>query len=911
MVLRFWQHCVRSGAAHWRVTIFRVNGPRFLEQLTPGSPALWIRRVYRITGPLNVTALRSAWEWVLMRHEILRSPFARLTITRLGPGEHRVALGLHRAVADERSASLVVEELSTGYTGSAAPFKTVQYADYAHWQRGSAELDWWAKELTPLPPPLVLPADRDWSALPGEGSGTLRFDWRLSDLCRAVDATPFDTLLSSYLALLHRYSGAQRVAVGVPLDVRPPSLAGLIGPCENLVLHIGDFDGAPTFRDLVASVRTPAKVDVPYEEVVRALNPDRDAHRIPLCDAVFAYGKERGRLRLSGVDVVEEEVAPATLADLTLTIDRVARTTQGSLCYRTDRFDPATAQVILGHWQTLLKAALSNPDTRVSDLPLEAAPDGPIEVTTPVPPVHELVRKQTGMAFDGLSYAELEERVAALAKTLDVSGRPVAIKMPAGPDYFIASLAVLRAGGHIVWFGMNGSAERERMILEELQPASLEPASSMETEPRVGLGDKAYIAYTSGSTGKPKGVAQTHGALSQFVTWMAAALQIGPGSRVAQWASPEHDPALAEVFATLASGGTLCPVPERIRAHPEKFVQWLEEQEITFLQTVPSFAREILKVILSTGAELVQLERLVLMGEALPGELANGLAKALPQVRLSNIYGPTETIAATWAEIDPPVAGTVPIGRPIPGREVELLDDADRPCPTGITGEIVIRSPYVAAGYGDAQGRYRTGDLGRRRADGLLEFRGRRDLQVKLYGTRIELAEVEAVLNDLESVRECAVVPVSDQDGLVVRLHAYVVGEPDLNAWRAHLRNRLGLVAIDFQPMRDRLPRNVGGKVDRRRLPVPKLARDPLIDGGPETHVEQRLAAIWAELLGHRPLTTEESFFAAGGHSLLVPQLVRLIRDRLGVSLQVRDCFAHSTLAGMSALIVSNGVSSR
>jgi acyl-coenzyme A synthetase/AMP-(fatty) acid ligase len=338
-------------------------------------------------------------------------------------------------------------------------------------------------------------------------------------------------------------------------------------------------------------------------------------------------------------------------------------------------------------------------------------------------------------------------------------------------------------------------------------------------------------------------------------------------------------------------------------------VAWLGEEEITFLQTVPSFAREVLKVVLSTGARLPALERLVLMGEALPGELANGLAKALPHVRLSNIYGPTETIAATWAEIDPPVAGTVPIGRPIPGREVILLDDADGPCPTGIPGEIVIRSPYVAAGYGDAEGRYRTGDLGRRRPDGQLEFRGRRDLQVKLYGARIELAEVEAVLAEHESVRECAVVAVSDQDGLVVRLHAYVVpaGEARPQAWRAQLRKRLGLIAVDFQPMTQRLPRNAGGKVDRRRLPEPFLSRGH----EPETHLERRLAAIWAELLGHRPVTTDEDFFAAGGHSLLVPQIVQLIRDRFGVDVTVRDCYAHSTLAGMSALIVSNGVSSR
>jgi len=488
-------------------------------------------------------------------------------------------------------------------------------------------------------------------------------------------------------------------------------------------------------------------------------------------------------------------------------------------------------------------------------------------------------------AGESVTYRQLHERAASIAAALgDVHGAAVAVRMPSGPRQLAALLAVLNAGAHLLWLGVGDAGERGRSVLADLRPACLllegDPAADELAQwYRTELGGRvvafgpvsgdvcysthrhsraasaAYVAYTSGSTGRPKGIAQTHAALAQFVTWLGAEFDMGPGSRVAQWVAPEHDPALCEVFATLASGGTLCPVPARIRVNPDKLVDWLAEERITLLQTVPSFARELLKAIRRRGAggRLASLRHLLLMGEALPGELANGLRAALPAVRLVNLYGPTETIAATWHEVTDDVHGTVPIGRSIPGRQVLVLDEEDRPCPPGVTGEIVIRSRYVADGYlgvrglafrplraaGAAGRTYRTGDLARRREDGLLEFRGRKDLQVKLAGNRVELTDIEAALAAHDSVLECAVVALTDQDGFVTHLVVYVVphrtpaGEPvaSADAWRTQLRERFGRSAVPalFETMDGRLPRNVAGKVDRRRLPDARrlLAQSP------------------------------------------------------------------------------------
>jgi acyl-coenzyme A synthetase/AMP-(fatty) acid ligase len=389
-----------------------------------------------------------------------------------------------------------------------------------------------------------------------------------------------------------------------------------------------------------------------------------------------------------------------------------------------------------------------------------------------------------------------------------------------------------------------------------------------------------------------------------------------------------------ETFGALVAGATLYQVPDKIHANPEKIAAWLATERVTLFQTVPSFARELGRAItaLDLAGSLTALDHLLLAGEALPGELAGALGTVLPGARLVNLYGPTESILATWYEVSGPVSGPVPIGRPIPGRQVLVLDAWDRPCPAGTIGQLVIRSPYIQAGYVGAAAPersafrqvdglaeyqvndgtcYRTGDFARRRWDGLLEFRGRGDLQVKFHGTRVELTDVEATLLTHESVAECAVVGVPNADGLVTRLVAYVVPRRDsegratggVDAWRAHLRSWFGRskLPVSFKTVIG-LPRNLGGKVDRQRLPDP----GPSVAASahpPRTLVERVMATIWSELVGTSPQTVEDSFFGVGGHSLLVPQLLERIRDRFGVAVSVREYVSHPTVAGLSGLV--------
>lgn len=610
------------------------------------------------------------------------------------------------------------------------------------------------------------------------------------------------------------------------------------------------------------------------------------------------------------------------------------------------------------------------------------------------------------VAVDGhdgtLTYRALYAAAIRVAEDLRAAGvragDAVVVRLPAGVRQYAALLGALSAGAHLSWFGIADSGDRGRAVVGALKPAAMlvaaeatgsagavgegkaaaagpdelldwyrattggkvvtvgEPdlvpracgPSSPPPSPR--LTDRAYVAFTSGTTGVPKGIAHNHAALAQFAAWMATEFEIGPGVRVAQWVAAEHDPALAETFAALGSGATLCPVPEKARVNPERLLDWLAAERIGVLQTVPSFARELLRVLTERrcAESLGALRVLLLMGEALPGELADGLLAALPLVRLANLYGPTETVAATWhpvprraAHADEPVTGqagsvavgaaaspalSVPIGRPIPGRGVLIVDQSDRVCPAGVTGELVVTGPYVADGYLAARDHaaftplpgidapcYRTGDLARRRPDGNLEYRGRKDSQVKLYGNRLELTDVEAALAGHATVAECAVVAGVDRDGLAVRLVICVVphrgpdGEPQGSPgqWRTHLRRRFGraLLPALYRTL-DRLPRTVTGKVDRPQLArtVADAERDAAARR-PAAGTEADLAAIWADLLGAPPEHADQSFFAVGGTSLMVPRLLHQLRQRLAADVTVSQFYAHQSLAALAALV--------
>ena len=499
---------------------------------------------------------------------------------------------------------------------------------------------------------------------------------------------------------------------------------------------------------------------------------------------------------------------------------------------------------------------------------------------------------------------------------------------------------------------------RESVVLDEEDLGDDgEPPSAPEDRP--GAHDAFYVIFTSGSTGVPKGIAIEHRGMVNHALAKIETLGLGGGDRVAQLAPMSFDVSVWQFFAPLCVGAQVHVIGDETARDPRRLLTALAQRRITIAATVPSMLRAIIEHVeaaVRQPYDLGALRWLVVTGEVLPPELCRRWLTAYPEVPIVNAYGPSECsddVTHYVVKRPPPSdAPRVPIGRPIRNMQVRILDARRVPVPIGVTGELWIGGVGVGRGYVNDRARsaaafvadhlslapgarlYRTGDLGWYRADGNIEFLGRRDAMVKIRGHRVEPGEVEAVLRTHPSVRDVAVVSREDATG-ACRLQAYVVPQmqagwaratsegccddaaprddaaPDTDgAWACAARELRRFVAErlpDFMVPRqfvvlDGLPLTPNGKVDRRALPTPERQRE---DAGrdyvaPRTSVEQTIAAVWGEVLDIQPVGVHDNLFELGGDSLLAAHIAYRIRERLLVEVPVHEVLEHPTVATLA-----------
>ena len=446
------------------------------------------------------------------------------------------------------------------------------------------------------------------------------------------------------------------------------------------------------------------------------------------------------------------------------------------------------------------------------------------------------------------------------------------------------------------------------------QLAAAGPAPPAPAHP----GQLAYLIYTSGSTGTPKGVHIAHGSVINLTAALAPALDAGPGTRILQFASFSFDGSALEMAVTLAAGGTVVVAGADERAEPERLARLVRDRGVD-AAVLPTSLLKVLE-----PGDLNGLSTLIAAGEQLDVSLATAWSR---QQRLLNGYGPTEnTVASCIGPVDPDAAGVPPIGSPVANTRVRVLDSCLNLAPVGVAGELYVAGAQVARGYGgrpgltaarfvadrfaaDGSRMYRTGDLARWRGDGMLEFAGRADDQVKVRGFRIEPGEIEAVLAAHPAVGQAVVAAFGDDAGR--RLAAWLVpadpaaGIPAASELRAFLRGRLPefMVPATFTELTS-VPLTPNGKVDRAALPAPEADRLDL-EGFvvPATPAQELLAGIWTQLLGVERISAHDSFFELGGHSLLATQVISQIRDVFGVDVPLASLFDQPTLRGLAAVI--------
>lgn len=717
-----------------------------------------------------------------------------------------------------------------------------------------------------------------------------------------------------------------------------------------------------------------AHQDVPFEKVVAALQPVRTLSHAPIFQVMFVLQPATRRgVTLPGITIAER-AAPFESAqfDLSLLLQESPEGVQGALNYATDLFDAGTIRRWVAAYEHVLTGLVRDSRRRVSELPLMSSEEmnlvadgfNPMRGTPGGARVlHQLFEEQArrtpqvpAVVHESgvLTYAQLDERANGLARQLCERGvgpeQIVGLDVRRTPQLLVGLLGILKAGGAYLPLDPDYPIERLRYMVADAAPRVLLVQGIEARLPELGsrvlaLSDSAapavtsgpiaseriqerslaYVIYTSGSTGNPKGVMIEHGqVVDLWHSLEALYASCDPIQRVALNASLNFD-ASVQQLVHLLSGRTLFLVPQEVRWSAEALLAFLEQHQIQGIDCTPSQLKSWLAAGMLERAGLA-LKIVLVGGEAIDADLWQRLSKA--HIRFVNVYGPTEcTVDSTAAVISgddtPPH-----IGRPMLNRRVYLLDRHGAPVPIGIPGELWIGGAGVGRGYlnqpqltaerfafdplglaGSAR-RYRTGDLGRWRANGLIEFLGRNDAQVKIRGFRIELGEIEARLLDHPLIARAVVIVREDVPG-ERRLVAYMVPtgpESAMDLTVDRIRDHLKLVLPDYMipsafVTLPELPVTPSGKIDRRALPAPDVgaftsrAYEP-----PANQVEEILAGVWQELLNLPRVGRRDNFFELGGHSLLIVHMMERLA-RVGLHAEIRDVFASPTLAEFAAVL--------
>ncbi|HEX5541914.1 MAG TPA: amino acid adenylation domain-containing protein [Micromonospora sp.] len=899
----------------------------------------------------------------------------RAHMLTLAPEDRVLVLVMHHISADGWSMGPLLSDLAAAYAArqdGAAPQWTplpVQYADYTLWHHevmdnvATDQLAYWRKRLADLPDQLSLPTDRPRPAQPSHAGGLVTITipaalhQRLVALARSHHVTLYMLLQAAVAGLLTRLGAGTDIPLGSVVAGRTDAeLDDLVGFFVNTLVLRTDTSGNPTFGELLARVRETdlaalSHQDLPFDALVEALSPIRSLARHPLFQVMLVLQNlGESAFELPGMTVDFEPIGHgAAKFDLTLVLSERPGESgiAASFEYAKDLFDEVTVVSIAARLVRLLDAVVADPDVRLGDIDLLDAGErrrvladwqGETVPFDTGQTVCDLIAARAAAdpdalavsAPDGeLTYRWLVERAAGVARRLVTAGvRPgtlVGVHLHRGVNLVAAMLGILQAGGAYVPLDPAYPASRLAFLVADTAMPVIVTASGM---PRLGdatavLVDDptpppaapvpgarpdgvAYVIHTSGSTGTPKGVVVRHRSLTDMCLDHARRYRITPADRTSQIAAQGFDATVWEIWPYLCAGASVHLPDQQILDDADALLDWMVATRLTVC-FLPTPRLELL--LDGPRLALTRLRWLFTAGDV----LRRTPARALP-FRLMNLYGPTEfTVVASGCEV--PVGGTAlpPIGRPVANCAALILDDALRPVPVGVPGELFLAGAGVAAGYlnrpgltasrfvaapfgGPGERMYRTGDVVRWLPDGQLAFVGRADQQVKIRGIRIELGEIEAAIAQHSRCRQ-AVVDVVTSVGGVKRLVAYAAADGiDAVELRRHTARLLPdyLVPAAFVVL-DELPLTLNGKLDRRALPAPAWA-----DSGsraPATPQERLLAGIFAETLGLPEVGADDSFFDLGGHSLLATRMISRIRQEAGVALSIRALFAAPTPA--------------
>jgi amino acid adenylation domain-containing protein/thioester reductase-like protein len=842
----------------------------------------------------------------------------------------------------------------------------------------AVQLAYWQKVLAGMPERLQLPTDRPYPQVVDYRGASVDVEWpaelqqRLRVVARDHGVTSFMVVEAALAVLLSKISASPDVAMGFAVAGRgDPALDELVGFLVNTLILRVDVGGDPTVADLLSQVRTRSleafeHQDVPFEVLVERLNPIRSLSHHPLVQVALAWqnlpGHHNGpaaEMSLGDLHITQMPLDNHT-AKMDLTFSLAERWTDsgepagigGAVEFRTALFDAESVGALVGRLERVLAAMLADPALRVSSIDLlderehmRLAEIGNRAVLTrpvvgySIPELFaaQVLRTPEGVAIScagsSMSYREVDLAANRLAQLLvgrgAGPGQCVAVLLPRSAEAIIAILGVLKSGAAYLPIDpvvpdariefmigdaapiaavsageLSGRFDASGLVVIDIDDPVVAAQSSAALPVPAG-DDIAHIVYTSGTTGVPKGVATTHYNVTQLLEPLHVGLPSGPGQVWSQWYSYAFDASVEEIWGALLHGSRLVIVPESVAALSQDFQALLVGEQVSVLHQTPS----ALAALTPDGLESAAL---VVAAEPCAVDLVDRWA---PGRVMTNAYGPTETTLCVTVSV-PLAAGSaaVPIGVPVDGAALFVLDGWLRPVPVGVVGELYVAGHGVGAGYVRRAGltasrfvacpfasgvrMYRTGDLVCWGADGQLQYFGRADEQVKIRGYRIELGEIRTALAALDGVQAAAVIAREDHPG-DKRLVGYITGTADPAVLRTQLAERLPAYMVPAAVMVvDALPLTVNGKLDTRALPIPEYTSSEY--RAPSTAIEETLVGIYAQVLELKLVGVGDSFFDLGGNSLSAMRLIAAINKALNTQLTVRALFDAPTVSRLS-----------
>jgi len=718
---------------------------------------------------------RIAEEEALLPFDLTTDSLIRVRLLNPNKTIYILLLNLHHIISDGWSSGILVNEIATLYTAylngrdNPLPSLPIQYADYAIWQKASLtgdilakQLDFWKQKLSGTPTALQLPCDYNRPVIQKYNGSAVKFKIAddtavgLYEITRQYDVTLFMVLMAAFMVLMSRYSNQKDISVGTPIANRTHSeVEKLIGFFVNTLVIRGKLCDSPTFVDFLLQIKDTTldayeHQDIPFEQLVEALQPERDLSRTPLFQVMLAlHNTPKGKLELPDVLLTPLEIDRGTTKfDMFLSLSEEEQGLFGSLEYSTDLFKVQTINRTIDHFKIILSSIISDPLERVNQLKLlKETERQQILIQWNETDVHfpdcdviqnqlekqaKLTPDQTALIYKGqkLSYAELDKRSNQLAHYLRKSGVKedalVGICLYRSVDMVVSLLGIAKAGGAYLPLDPDYPKHRIQFILDDVHPVlvltqtkllSLIDDSHITTkcldriEPdladqivtpisRNSLPDSlAYVIYTSGSTGKPKGVGVSHKGLINRLHWMQKTLQLNTDDVVLQKTPYGFDVSVWEFFWPLITGATLVLAKPDGHKDPVYLTNLIEQTRVTTLHFVPSMLDVFIAALPSHNCQSIR--QVVCSGEALKPEHVKEFHKRM-DAKLFNLYGPTEAsidVSHWQCEQSDVNSLSVPIGYAIDNTQLYILDECLEPVPQNVAGELYIAGAGLARGY--------------------------------------------------------------------------------------------------------------------------------------------------------------------------------------------------------------------